>query len=215
VKTILLSQRLTNVEAYDETRECLDIRWASFLKECGLIPVAVPINGNVVDYFSAFNPVGILLTGGNDLSCCCPGDDLCKKRDSFERGLVKEAIDRDLSLLGVCRGMQLIAHYFSLSMKRVEGHVTESHPISIQVNSRFGRFYEKHCVVNSYHNFSISDIKDAFDISARMAEDNVIEAFEHGEYDIAGMMWHPERVEPFDKRDISFFKEFFSNGPPN
>ena len=41
-------------------------------------------------------------------------------------------------------------------------------------------------------------------------EDGSIEAIQHKEHKIAGIMWHPERIEPFSSSDVSFFIDFFT-----
>jgi gamma-glutamyl-gamma-aminobutyrate hydrolase PuuD len=213
VKPILISQRLIKAEDYDETRECLDIRWGAFLKECGLLPISVPINADIKAYFYTLKPRGVLLTGGNDLASCNADDPISKKRDNFEKQLIKHAIETDIPLLGVCRGMQMIGYYFDLPIDRVAGHVLASHPIIIHGDSTFAPIYGSRYKVNSYHDYSIRNTNDIFKVSAHTASDDVIEGIEHMDHKIAGMMWHPERVEPFDVCDISYFKDFFSDSP--
>lgn len=58
---------------------------------------------------------GVLLTGGHDVSPALYGQEilpvcgeLCPARDRMEGELLRQAIDRDLAVLGICRGMQFM-----------------------------------------------------------------------------------------------------------
>ncbi|MEP2654070.1 MAG: NTP transferase domain-containing protein [Paraglaciecola sp.] len=55
-----------------------------------------------------------------------------QNRDKCESLLLQHAIDTDLPVLGVCRGMQFISHYFGSTLLPCEGHVTESLKIKHQ-----------------------------------------------------------------------------------
>ena len=210
MKPILVTQRLMNIAEYDEIRECLDIRWGAFLQQCGFLSVILPVNANIEDYLNFFKPQGLILTGGNDVACYQPGDFLNKKRDEFELSLIDMIIGRKMPILGVCHGMQLIAHYFGLPLQKVEGHITDSHPIKINEQSIFGKFYKDGETVNSYHRFAVTNNDDTFLTGVRMAKDEIIEGFQHRKYNIAAIMWHPERNEVFNHKDLFFFKDFFA-----
>jgi|TARA_B100000315_G_scaffold235023_1_gene249541 putative glutamine amidotransferase len=199
------------VEEYGETREELDIRWGGFLSQCGLLPVPVPLKANMEKYFDLIKPHGILLTGGNNLQCMNPNDPLSRVRDDFEFELIDRGIKKQLPIVGVCRGMQMIAHYFGLSITKCSGHVGKSHPIKVNPNTMVGRFFELNSTVNSYHNFCISNNSEKFVTSAKMLDDEVIEGIEHIKQKIIGIMWHPERVDGFLSRDIKLFQYFFFN----
>jgi len=195
MKTVAVTQRVVVDPAHGERRDCLDQAWPRFLLQCGLIPIPVP---NSVDAASAIGETvdGILLTGGNDLAAY--GGD-APERDQTESALLDLAERRNLPVLGVCRGMQLIQHRFGSPLKKVQGHVAPQQRISIQ-----GRSME----VNSYHNFGATEVLPPL-ISWAIADDGVIEAVRHRDRPILGMMWHPERRTPFAADDLSLFSQFF------
>jgi putative glutamine amidotransferase len=141
---------------------------------------------------------GILLTGGNDLSAY--GGD-APERDATENILIDIADKRTLPVLGVCRGMQMIQHRFGIRLERVAGHVTPRQVISIDGES---------AEVNSYHNFGARETRPPLEAWA-FAEDGVVKAVRHTTERMMGIMWHPERLNPFASRDISLFQQFFGS----
>jgi N5-(cytidine 5'-diphosphoramidyl)-L-glutamine hydrolase len=170
--------------------------WSKFLLECGLVPVPVP---NSVDAALQIcdQMDGIVLTGGNDLSAY--GGD-APERDATETALLDLAERRDLPVLGVCRGMQMILHRFGGRLHRVEGHVRPRQRIWIEGCS---------AEVNSFHNFGAT-VASAPLISWAVADDGVIKAIKHEHRRMIGVMWHPERLEPFRGEDVALFARVFA-----
>ncbi len=196
---IAVSQRVAVEPRYGERRDCLDQAWIRFLAACGFTPLPVPNAAAVVRALLESVPVcGILLTGGNDLAAL--GGD-APERDAAEAALLDIARDRDLPVMGVCRGMQVIQHSFGIGLKRVAGHVARRQVIAIE-----GVPAE----VNSYHNFGAIETAPPLE-SWAVADDGVIKAVRHENRKIAGIMWHPERLEPFASRDIAHFRSFFGS----
>ncbi len=206
---VLVTQRLTYLQAYDETRESLDIKWASFLIKCGLLPVPVPINSELDQYFSMVKPSGILLTGGNNIHDNDQEDPLNKLRDRFEKKMITKALSLQIPILGVCRGMQILGNFFGFPIGRVKDHIGKTHTLITKPNSIIRKVYRNQTVVNSYHSFSLQSVYGDFFASAFSKEDNQIEAFECKDKLIVGIMWHPERQTPFNSKDLSLFKNFF------
>ena len=194
-----MTQRVVTDPPHATRRDCLDQVWIKFLLECGLIPIPVP---NSVDAALTIceRVDGIVLTGGNDLAAY--GGD-APDRDETERALLDLAEQRGLPVLGVCRGMQVIQHRFGSRLEKVQGHVTLRQRISMD-----GRSVE----VNSYHNFGAKEVHPPL-VSWAIAEDGVIEAVKHQDRRIAGLMWHPERCQPFAPDDMALFSRFFEAEP--
>ena len=195
MKTVGVTQRVVVDPPHSTRRDCLDQVWAKFLLHCGLLPIPVP-NSVEAALQICENVNGIVLTGGNDL-VACGGD--APERDETETALLNLAEQRGLPVLGVCRGMQVILHRFGSRLQKVQGHVTPRHQISID-----GRSAE----VNSFHNFGATEVHCPLQTWA-IASDGVIEAVRHENGRILGVMWHPERVEPFSAEDIALFSGFF------
>jgi len=214
MKRVAITQRLETEPRHGEVRNSLDIRWSSFLSDCNLVPCPLPIGLGLEEYIKD-DVSGIIFTGGGDLSSTIPSGSaeyrLAKLRDKHEKRLMDIAIEKSIPVIGVCRGMQLIAEYFGSTLKIVDKHVATRHPIEVQ---KSGEYYEHLCEVksvNSYHSFGIDQLASCLESNAICPEDDVIEFIAHKEKAIVGIMWHPEReTNPscFDKS--LFLKMFYS-----
>jgi len=195
MRTLAVTQRVAVDPPHATRRDCLDQVWVKFLLRCGFLPIPVP---NSVDAAVELCQTvsGIVLTGGNDLTAY--GGD-APERDATETALLDLAEQRNLPVLGVCRGMQMIQHRFGTRLEKVHGHVAPRQRISID-----GRPVE----VNSFHNFGARQVSPPLKTWA-IADDGVIKAVTHARRPMIGVMWHPERLQPFATHDIALFSGFF------
>lgn len=113
--------------------------------------------------------------------------------------IIKYAYEFDLSLLGICMGMQSLGKYFNGNLELVDNHYSKSdyHFININSLSKIFKILNRSKIkVNSRHKYKLSntDLK----ISA-YSQDNVIEAIEvpNKKY-IIGVQWHPESMISYD-----------------
>lgn len=196
MKIVFLSQRVDVIESYNETRDCLDKNWIDLCLQLGFIAIPIPNNKeNLQNLLSQITPEAIILTGG--VSPVKHGG-FSPQRDEVDNILIQYSIDKNIPLLGVCRGMQSIGLYFNCELKEVDNHIAKNHNISGKINDN----------VNSFHSLSISNIdENIFEILAK-SDDNVIESIKHKQENILGIMWHPERYSPFRDDDIKLIKEF-------
>lgn len=206
MKTVLVTQRLQCIEDYGEIRECIDIKWNAFLKECGVLPIYLSVNGDIDTYIEEFNPVGVILTGGNDLYSVSKEDKLCRMRDDFESLLIEKALAMNISIIGICRGMQIIAHYFGAKLEKINNHVASRHKLVVSSESRNEDILNKLSDVNSYHQYGLYNVPNEFIVSAK-SKDDIIEAIEHRNKKIFAYMWHPEREQGFSQIDVELFKK--------
>ncbi len=188
MKFVAVSQRV--VLEKNERRDALDIRWSAFLERCGFLPLLIPNRPSLVaPLLKNSGCRAVVLTGGNDLAAY-GGDS--PERDATETLLLEFALKRRIPCLGVCRGMQLIQHYYGVPLTRVKGHVTSRQ--RIRIKGRPG-------LVNSYHCWGAFGTKEPLDVWA-VADDGVVKAVRHRRKLIEGIMWHPERFDPFRKQDL-------------
>ena len=140
----------------------------------------------------------IIIPGGNDLF---EKSKISTSRLKVESLLINFSIAKKIPLLGVCRGMQHINHYFGGSLSKIKGHMRKSHNIYLKDNL----FLKDRMIVNSYHNFGFKKINVAkkFKILA-VDSNNNIEMFEHEQKKIIGVMWHPEREKNYKKLELIF-----------
>jgi N5-(cytidine 5'-diphosphoramidyl)-L-glutamine hydrolase len=198
MKAVAVTQRVAMVAPYGERRDCLDQEWTKFLAACGLLPVLLPnVTETALALCERAEVAGLVLTGGNDLAVF--GGD-APERDAVENALLDWAEGRELPVLGVCRGMQVIQQRFNTPLRRVEGHVTQRQVIRI-----LGEPKE----VNSYHCFAAFESPQPLDVWA-IADDGVVKAVRHSTRPVTGIMWHPERCTPFSPADVELFRHVFA-----
>lgn len=207
MKKIAFTQRLIENEAYPELREALDVRWAGLCTELKVLPVVLPTTYDFIAYFEEFAPDGIVLTGGNDLATLSPSP-ASLMRDRFEKSLLAFAIEHRIPVMGICRGMQLIADFFGATLQEVKGHSSTRHRIIRSSGSTYFSWMQAPHTVNSYHRYAVSALPECLRPVA-MSEDSVIEALEHVTLPIAAQMWHPEREFPLCRDDLATMSILF------
>lgn len=196
-KTAFLTQRVVVDPKTGERRDALDQNWGVFISACGMLSMPVPNSSDLAEaLWERIQPDLLVLTGGNDLSVV--GGD-APERDQTETRLLDLALTTQTPVIGVCRGAQMLGCYFGGSLKRVDGHVGDH-----VVEGKDGRRR-----VNSFHRFALANDIAGLTITAR-SEDGAIESFVGRETKVLGLMWHPERVLPFDARDIALVSSFLT-----
>ncbi|MDC1433614.1 gamma-glutamyl-gamma-aminobutyrate hydrolase family protein [Burkholderiales bacterium] len=206
MKRLGITQRVEKVNNYAEQRDCLDQRWASMSLQLGYIPLPLPnIAANQLPtLLDNLKLDGVLLSGGNSIASLNPAaEDSSPERDAFELALLSECFNRKISVVGICRGMQLINVKLGGRLSPVKGHVGERHLITLKDGMLIPE------MVNSYHNWGISSEDLASELTP-LAFDSAgnIEAFESSVNNLLGIMWHPEREQPFNPLDIELIKRY-------
>jgi putative glutamine amidotransferase len=161
---------------------------------------------------------GLVLAGGADIDPGSYGEeahpetlDTVPERDRFEMALVRAAIERDLPVLGICRGMQLInvayggtliqhlperfGHHEHL---RVAGTFDGAdHDVELEEGSLAARAAgETSHATKSHHHQGIDRLGEGLRISGCSAMDGLPEAIEMpGKRFVLGVQWHPEADE--------------------
>lgn len=203
-KTGDIANYINAVEAYGGT----PIVFASLEKSISQHRVSI------CDYLTAID--GLLLPGGGDINPALffeerdPAvESVSRSRDALEIWLCQEALEANIPVFGICRGIQVMSVATRGSLyqdipSQFTDHLTHKitkstddswHNIKVQANSRLNEIIGKcETKVNSRHHQSVKDVRDGFVITARSA-DGVIEAIEDPlKRFVIGVQYHPERM---------------------
>ena len=107
-KYIFVSQRVDYIENRNESRDCLDQRLVTWLSHNGYTSIPIPnfltgkedVYSVLKDLTRLISPVGIVLSGGNDVESCI-------ERDTMEDQLLTIASVAGIPVLGICRAFSL------------------------------------------------------------------------------------------------------------
>lgn len=205
---VAISQRVERVAAYGEERDCLDQQWVRLLVALGLTPLAVPnALDNVNQWLADLEVEAIILSGGNDLAQLPGANNAAPRRDATEMALLDYAQHRQLPLLGVCRGLQMLNVWAGGKLTPVTGHTATRHALVAADPATAGQMPAE---VNSYHNWGIAqaDLAPALR-PLYFSPDGYVEAARHKTLPWLGLMWHPEREQPFCAQDRQLIESLF------
>ena len=189
--------------------------YQSILKAGG-VPFIIPCYDDTDALINTLDKLdGILLTGGADINPLFLGEDPVKelhginpRRDRQELLLTRLAADRQIPILGICRGIQTMnaalgGPLYQDIHSQMEGtrikHDQDldrsyaSHMVVIEKDTLLHSLFKTDTIaVNSFHHQAIKEPAPGFRVCARAA-DGVIEAMESTEYkSMLGIQWHPE-----------------------
>ena len=184
---------------------------------------------------------GIVLSGGSDMNPLLVGEEpipqlhgINPERDVPELMLIRQAYERQIPILGICRGIQMLAaalggsiyqdlgvqYKYAPLIKHSQDLVREqaSHTVYIEQDSMLGRIFTQSGLgtgekgeyvlpVNSFHHQAVRCPGELFKVSAH-SSDGVIEAMESNEHkSILGVQWHPECfILAGDRSQMPIFK---------
>ncbi|GID95370.1 gamma-glutamyl-gamma-aminobutyrate hydrolase family protein [Amorphoplanes digitatis] len=164
---------------------------------------------------------GIVFAGGGDVdpanwgAAPHPATESDPVRDASELMLMRAALDADLPVLGVCRGLQVMAVATGGSLHQhlpdLVGHERHRaapgtdplaagssdfgrHDVVLRPGSAARALLGARLTVNSFHHQAVDD-PGGFTVVGRCPEDRVVEIIEHRDrYFALGVQWHPERT---------------------
>ena len=198
------------------------------LRESGIEPIDHSKPGQTLE-----GCVGLLLTGGIDVDPALYGeepwpevDSTNRPRDDFELALLHEALDRDIPVLAICRGHQLLnvamggkllQHIASRDHEDIddERHTSATHDVILTPGTKLHTVYKRdRLFVNSRHHQAVlpEGVATGLRVSA-VTEDGLVEALESDAHRwVVSVQWHPERpdlyIENFDAEARLLFEAF-------
>ncbi len=154
---------------------------------------------------------GLILAGGSDIDPASYGAqphpetrNTRPERDRFEIALGTRALERDMPVLGICRGMEMLnviqggtlnQHLGSELHRHTPGAFTD-HRVRLEPGSLAERVVgSEHTEVKSAHHQGLEELGEGV-VASGHADDGVVEAIELPERSFAvGVLWHPEEDE--------------------
>ncbi|MCX7885154.1 MAG: gamma-glutamyl-gamma-aminobutyrate hydrolase family protein [Caloramator sp.] len=214
-------------ERYFVSKEFIDA-----VIEAGGVPVIIPIINKEEDILKIMDSLdGIILSGGFDVNPIYYGEEPSKyvgftytPRDLCELFIVKAAIEKDMPILGISRGQQIMTVAFggklyqdlSESESFYINHMQRAsindigHYVDILPNTRLFKIFEnERLLVNSFHHQAAKTVPANFIVSAT-SSDGIIEAIEHKTKPIMAVQWHPEIMIRKHPIMLRIFEEFIN-----
>lgn len=189
----------------------------------GGIPVLLPFIATEAEANEVLDRIdGLLLSGGCDVDPQLYGEDahprlgtVSPERDATELALARAALKRDLPILGICRGHQVLAvavggtlwQDIPAQVAKSIKHAQEAprwftgHRVTVKDGTRLQQILGSEFLVNTYHHQAVKAVPAGW-VESATAPDGINEALEHPGYRfVLSVQWHPEN---FAGRPYSF-----------
>ena len=201
---------------FSEGNCCLARGYYLSVLEAGGTPLIIPPYAHREQLVSTLDILdAVLLSGGADIDPRYMGEepdytilhDVNPPRDEQELLLVRLAVDRQLPILGICRGIQTMAAALGGSVHQdiyaalgngLLGHSQQeergvaTHNVTMTQGALLHKLFGDSLAVNSFHHQAVSVVPEGFRVTA-VATDGVIEAMEAVDgRPLVGVQWHPE-----------------------
>ena len=188
----------------------------------GGVPVIIPVTDDLATIEAIVGRLdGILLSGGGDMHPRYYNEEPIPEngtpdelRDRYDVALIKSAVEYQLPVLGICRGMQVINTVFGGSLYQdINVQYADKQPMCHSQNEERSVTTQTASVVtdsllysilscntlpiNSIHHQAVKRIADGFRAVA-FDDDGICEAIESLYYPILGVQWHPEHLSGAD-----------------
>lgn len=159
----------------------------------------------------------LILCGGPDI-------DVNPKRDILEFQWLQQALNKNIPILGVCRGMQLINYFLGGSVGDLDDAIVEDHTSDhfkddTCHNEKISNFHWVKDIntgelftTNSRHHQHCTKLHEYL-IPTHVSLDGSIEAYKNANNTILGIQWHPERNEKIEtgywkQMPLNWIKQF-------
>lgn len=208
---------------WEEESALVPVDYVRAVEHAGGRPLLVPPSTDgVEETLDALD--GIIFSGGGDLDPSLYGQDrhtetdgIVEERDRGELALLEAALARDMPVLAVCRGSQLLNIGLGGDLvqhlpdevghdrhKHTPGQYAD-HGVTLEPETRLGSLLGEHAPVKSHHHQGFGKIGSGLREAAH-ADDGSVEALEDPSRRFAiGVLWHPEAGE-----DMRLFQELIT-----
>jgi putative glutamine amidotransferase len=204
--------------AWDLEAALVPAAYVRAVVSAGGVPLLVPPGASAEETLDAID--GLVFSGGSDLDPELYGeeahpetDGVVRERDDFELELMRAALARDLPLLAICRGSQVLNVALGGDLEQhvpdrvaADTHkqtpgVFADHDVEVLGGTRLASIVGDRTDVKSHHHQGYGELGEGLRESARAA-DGTVEALEDPTRRFTlGVLWHPEEGE-----DLALFK---------
>ncbi len=198
---------------YDDQTCKLGEYYYKSVQQAGGVPVIIPPLADTDAIINTLSHIdGLLLSGGGDYNPLYAGEEpsprlggINAERDLPELLITRLAYNRQIPMLGICRGIQTLAMALGGKVRQDISDIATvrhsqdaarseaTHSVTVETHSTLYELYQEQTIfVNSFHHQAVSDCGERFRVTAT-SPDGIIEAIESREYkSIMGVQWHPE-----------------------
>lgn len=202
---------------YGEATAKLAEGYYKSVMRAGGVPVIIPPLADTDGIINTLERLdGLILSGGADYDPRYAGEEpepklgeINEERDLPELYITRLAYNRQIPILGICRGIQTLAMALgghvkqditdiaTLNHSQSEERHIPTHQVVVEKGSVLAGLYPSQTTlsVNSFHHQAVNECGEKFRVTAK-SEDGIIEAMESTEFKpIMGVQWHPECLE--------------------
>ena len=202
---------------YDDGKSMLAEGYYKKVVAAGGVPLLIPPMDDTDTIINTLDRIdGLILSGGGDYNPLFCGEEpsprlhsINGERDLPELLITRLAYNRQIPMMGICRGIQTLAMALGGTVRQdigdTEGLIKHSqdahrsvptHSVSVCNDTVLHHIYGSRTLyVNSFHHQAVGEPGDKFRVVAR-SSDGVVEAMESTEMkSIIGVQWHPECID--------------------
>ncbi|MEO7397798.1 MAG: gamma-glutamyl-gamma-aminobutyrate hydrolase family protein [Ilumatobacteraceae bacterium] len=205
-------------------------RYSNAIERAGGIPLMLPpipalLDGRLPDLLKRVD--GTLFHGGGDVDPRHYGQDASAKElygivaehDTVEIAVMRAAIELDLPVLGLCRGLQVLNVVCGGTLRQdigTETHWLQHLPVELDPGSRLAKAFGSHAPRNCHHvhHQSIDRLGEGLRVVGR-SDDGMLEAVELDRARwVVATQWHPEDDAADDSEQQNVFDELVRQSRP-
>lgn len=209
----------------------LNHAYLNAVRHFGGMPLVIPAEATAEEQaFLLAKCDGLLLTGGDDIDPSLYGEEILNStvvpapvRDVGEPRLLAMATERNMPILGICRGMQIMNVYFGGSLYQdipaqydtpvkhsmEKPYIRTCHDCRVTPGSPLAKWTGCETIqVNSHHHQSVKAVAPGCEIMG-CCSDGVVEAiWKPDAAFVCSVQWHPEKIWDIEESSAKIFEAF-------